>query len=68
MSIDGKTLLHLSPCDIKDAGFKVDGITRDQFDAVWHNLAKYYDTNWLELVADACESAGLERATETENA
>jgi len=62
MSIDGKTLLHLGPCDIEDAGFKTDGMTKDQFDMVWRNLAKYYDSNWLELVADACENAGLERA------
>lgn len=57
----GKTLLHLDLEDMEAAGFRTDGLTEDKFNEVWHNLARYYDANWLELVSDACESAGMER-------
>lgn len=57
----GRTLLHLDLGDIEAAGFKSEAVSEDLFNHIWSNLAKYYDANWLELVADACENAGLER-------
>lgn len=57
----GRTVLHLDLDDIEAAGFKTDGMTEQKFNRIWNNLTRYYDANWLGMVAEACEGAGIEQ-------